>query len=63
VAGPQWGQRSPEDIVAAIEAAGFAIVPKDATDKMVCAALDEFDKRGRGGESYRTIWQAMLRAV
>lgn len=28
IAGPQWGDRSPEDILAAIDAAGFAIVRK-----------------------------------
>lgn len=27
-AGPQWGDRSPEDILSAIDAAGFAVVDK-----------------------------------
>jgi len=32
VAGPQWGDRSPEDIVAALDAAGFMIVAKPKPD-------------------------------
>jgi hypothetical protein len=27
-AGPQWGERSPDDIIQALDVAGYAIVPK-----------------------------------
>lgn len=42
---------------------GFVVVPKEPSDKMVCAALDDYDKRGRGKQSYANIYRAMLAAA
>lgn len=44
--------------------AGDVVAPKVATDKMVCAALDDWDDRKRRGveQTYGNIWQAMMMA-
>ncbi len=49
--------------LSALKAEGFVVVPAEPTDKMICAALDDYDKRGRGKQSYRDIYRAMLQAA
>lgn len=48
------------EVVKKLDAAGYVIVPKEATDKMICAALDQWDL---GNRTYSDQWRAMLSAV
>lgn len=50
-------------ILAHLAAEGFVVVPVEPSDKMICAALDDYDKRGRGKQSYRNIYTAMIAAA
>lgn len=53
---------SARSIVATLDAAGYVIVPKEPTDKMICAALDDYDSR-HGDQSYSQAYRAMIGAV
>jgi hypothetical protein len=52
----EWPQRHHyiDQARAAIEAI------REPTQAMIAAACDDFDKRGRGQQSYTHIWQAMI---
>ena len=45
-----------------LDKAGFVIVPKEPTNKMIAAALDDHNER-RGKQSYTDAYRAMIRAV
>lgn len=48
------------DFVTELAAFGYAVVPREATNKMICAALDAHDK---GDRSYSETWSAMVCSV
>lgn len=48
--------------LSAIEAAGAAVVPVEATDAMVTAAIDREDEGTKAGTFYHAIYAAMVAA-
>ena len=59
--------KNPRDIITdpdwnlvALDRAGYIIVPKKPTNKMICAALDAWDSGKRG---YSEQWAAMISAT
>ena len=68
----EWSERDPEtaaiyqthagDILAALDAAGLAVVQREATRAMIFAPLDR--NYGDGlGDFYGGIWRAMIEAA
>jgi len=49
-------------LLTAINDAGYVIVPKEPTNKMICAALDDFDNR-KSDQSYSQTYRAMIDAA
>lgn len=57
---PITGDDQARAIIEDLRAGGYVIVPREATNKMICAALDAHDK---GARSYSEIWSAMVCSV
>lgn len=66
-AGPQWGDRSPDDIIKALDAAGYVIVPKEPTKAMITAvySLDLPPINGHDvcKDDLLAMWRAMIKAT
>ena len=64
VAGPQWGDRSPDDIIRALDAAGYVIVPKEPTEQMNEAGSNELERSEYGVPESRMAdaYRAMVKA-